>query len=373
MRIWAGAAALITRQVPVYAHYGLTHRCNLQCKMCGLWKMGDRATELSLVQIKQLARNLARLGVMAISIGGGEPFMRPDLPEIVKAFIDQGIEPRVLTNGLIQDHDLLKRTADSGLRHVSISLDTMDPSTQSDICHKDGIWQKIIAAVRYWAGVIGPRHGLGVLNCVVSRLNYEHLPRLVDIAEAYGFYASFVPIEMHAYNEKDLGCQESVKDMTFSSEHYAKLERVYAKLLELKQAGHNIFNSTPYLRNSLNYLLQRPIKVQCRAGALSFSISPEGHYSMCHFHSGLGTNLAPISAADPNFVNWYKAQHVAQKTRQVASTCKRCYRPCWFEVNLAFTNPTAFVQAARMRFPNPTPAILPTPERLLASLSPKDK
>ena len=30
--------AFATRDVPVYAHYGITHRCNLTCKMCGIWK-----------------------------------------------------------------------------------------------------------------------------------------------------------------------------------------------------------------------------------------------------------------------------------------------------------------------------------------------
>ena len=35
------AAAAVTRRVPVYAHFGITHRCNLTCKMCGIWRYGN--------------------------------------------------------------------------------------------------------------------------------------------------------------------------------------------------------------------------------------------------------------------------------------------------------------------------------------------
>ena len=36
--------AFVTRNVPVYAHYGITHVCDLTCKMCGIWRYGNRKT-----------------------------------------------------------------------------------------------------------------------------------------------------------------------------------------------------------------------------------------------------------------------------------------------------------------------------------------
>ena len=35
------ALGALTRRVPVYAHFGITHRCNLTCKMCGIWRYGN--------------------------------------------------------------------------------------------------------------------------------------------------------------------------------------------------------------------------------------------------------------------------------------------------------------------------------------------
>ena len=99
MRVASLLSALVTRRTPYYVHFGVTHRCNLTCKMCGIWKMGDKRSEMSVDQIRAMAANLRELGTGVVSIGGGEPLLRDDLPQIVRAFFDQGMEVRLLTNG----------------------------------------------------------------------------------------------------------------------------------------------------------------------------------------------------------------------------------------------------------------------------------
>ena len=95
------AKAAVTRDVPVYAHFGITHRCDLTCKMCGIWRYGNKKEELSLDEIRQVAERMKRLGVVQISIGGGEPFSYENLEEAAKHFVDAGLNVRVLTLSLI--------------------------------------------------------------------------------------------------------------------------------------------------------------------------------------------------------------------------------------------------------------------------------
>ena len=45
------AKAALTGSVPVYAHFGVTHRCNLTCKMCGIWRYGNANEELSISSV----------------------------------------------------------------------------------------------------------------------------------------------------------------------------------------------------------------------------------------------------------------------------------------------------------------------------------
>ena len=49
------AKAAVTRSVPVYAHWGITHRCDITCRMCGIWKHGNEDEELSLAEVSRLA------------------------------------------------------------------------------------------------------------------------------------------------------------------------------------------------------------------------------------------------------------------------------------------------------------------------------
>ena len=55
------AKAVTTQSVPVYAHFGVTHRCNLTCKMCGIWRYGNAKEELSIAEVTEVAKRMKRL------------------------------------------------------------------------------------------------------------------------------------------------------------------------------------------------------------------------------------------------------------------------------------------------------------------------
>ena len=64
----------------------LTSRCSLRCKMCFYWEQVDAndSDELSLDEIEQMSLSMPRF--FWLLLGGGEPFVRKDLPAIVKMF-----------------------------------------------------------------------------------------------------------------------------------------------------------------------------------------------------------------------------------------------------------------------------------------------
>ena len=139
------AQAALTRNIPVYAHFGITHRCNLTCKMCGIWRYGNEKEELSLDEIEQMAARMARLGVVQLSIGGGEPFAVSYLEEAARIFVEHGLNTRVLTNGIGEGNgrnvvagkryiDRVDKTIDYGVKAFSISLDSLYPARFDYIC-----------------------------------------------------------------------------------------------------------------------------------------------------------------------------------------------------------------------------------------------
>ena len=58
--------------------------------------------------IQRIADNFAKMGVAIILLTGGEPFVRKDLPEIIKAFESRGIHVRMQTNGLAPEERIIK-------------------------------------------------------------------------------------------------------------------------------------------------------------------------------------------------------------------------------------------------------------------------
>ena len=74
---------------PIQLTYFLTSRCNLRCEHCFYWKEldSDHSHELSLDEIKSIAKSLPRL--LVLSITGGEPFVRKDISNVIKTFVDE--------------------------------------------------------------------------------------------------------------------------------------------------------------------------------------------------------------------------------------------------------------------------------------------
>ena len=373
MRVGSIVRALATRRTPYYVHFGVTHRCNLTCRMCGIWKMGNRKTEVTTEQVRAIARNLRAVGTGVVSLGGGEPLLRDDLPELIRAFFDQGIDVRLLTNGYTRtsgtavNQRFFDEVLATGVRNVSISLDTLDSVRFGDICEKEDVWDAAVESIGRFARVIAKRGGLGNINCVVSKANLHELPRLVELAERFGFWISFIPLETHEYGGKVIE-QERARDLFFGPEDHAALDAAYGELIAMKARGRRIFSSTPFLEMSLRYLKGGGIDWDCLAGSLYFSLSPEGRFSVCHRYNGTGQSKRAYFAYDPEFPQQLADPAFQKECVATASPCKACLRPCWTEVALTFTHPTAFWEMAQIQLPHSMPGAIPTPDQLRSSM-----
>lgn len=79
--------SLFRKSSPFYSLiFQITNRCNSKCITCFNWKILNKniEKELTLKEIDKFTKNLGNLHT--VTIGGGEPFLRNDLPEIVDCF-----------------------------------------------------------------------------------------------------------------------------------------------------------------------------------------------------------------------------------------------------------------------------------------------
>lgn len=326
--------AFILKNRPVYVHYGITHRCNLHCQMCKIYQDANENEELSLGQIEKAFDFLKSLGVIYVSIGGGEPFLRKDLPLVIKLLGKKGFMVRLLTNGVLAGEDLIEKLVSVGLREVSISLDTLDSQKQDFICNSNGAWEKIMRSLHLFSNILPKQERLLLINTVVSPFNIMELPELSQFAKSKGYYISFVPIESNGFSE-----------FTFNQDDYRWIDESYDRLIRMKKARKsNIFNSSLFLEKSRQYLKSRQRNWQCDAGKVYFSINPKGELSICH-------KFKPdISLLETDFKSFFESEEFKNRRISLIKNCPGCMRPCWAEVSFLLKDKRSLWEMTKIEF-----------------------
>ncbi|MGI6207666.1 MAG: GTP 3',8-cyclase MoaA [Anaerolineae bacterium] len=123
-----------------YLRVSVTDRCNLRCLYCmpeeGV-PLKSHADILRYEEIARVVRLAAELGVTKVRITGGEPLVRPGLPELVRMLAGiPGLTDLALTTNGILLAEQAQALAQAGLRRVNVSLDTLRPERFAQITRR---------------------------------------------------------------------------------------------------------------------------------------------------------------------------------------------------------------------------------------------
>lgn len=107
--------------------WNVTRQCNLKCIHCYAHaKATTGDDELTTAQGKILIDDLAQFGAPVLLFSGGEPLVRPDLPELAAYAVQNGMRAVISTNGTLITAETARILKDIGLSYVGISLDGME-------------------------------------------------------------------------------------------------------------------------------------------------------------------------------------------------------------------------------------------------------
>lgn len=113
----------------------ITDRCNFRCVYCmpkeffgSNHDFLERAQLLNFDEIERAVRAFVANGAKKVRITGGEPMVRRDLPELIRALTSiSGIEDiSMTTNASLLTPAAAKTIYEAGLRRITVSLDAMD-------------------------------------------------------------------------------------------------------------------------------------------------------------------------------------------------------------------------------------------------------
>lgn len=197
----------------------VTDKCNLRCAYCmpeqGLeWiRSPQLLTGAELVRLIGIA--VTRLGVTQVRLTGGEPLLRPDLPDIVGSV--SALEPRprlsLTTNGigLARFAGLL---AQRGLRRVNVSLDTLDRGRFRELAKRDRLDDVLLGLEAAAASGLSPVK----VNTVLMRgINDAEAPALLQFCLDRGYELRFIeqmPLDpMHGWSRDNMVTADEILEM----------------------------------------------------------------------------------------------------------------------------------------------------------------
>lgn len=138
-----------------YLRISLTDRCNFRCLYCmpavGM-TFQPKAEMLTDDELLRVVRLCGEIGFNKLRLTGGEPTIRPNVVELVRAMKRfPGIEELSMTTNALLFNRLAEPLKEAGLDRVNISIDTLDPVKFKFMTRGgrlDLVWEGIEAAER---------------------------------------------------------------------------------------------------------------------------------------------------------------------------------------------------------------------------------
>lgn len=269
----------------------VTKRCNARCDFCDYWK------EKAPPELEDYVSLVRRLDPLSVSLTGGEPFLRKDLPQLIASlrrsfgflFIS------LITNGSLLNFEKGLAVWDAGLDEFSVSLDYPDERHDRER-GIPGLTKRIFSLAPELKAA-----GVNLcFNVVIKRENYLDIPEIVKRSAEMG-----TKVSLSAYNAQRVGNESH----TVPSGELRALSNVVKRLKRMKRELGNVTTSDYYLDKVVGYFSTRSIP-DCTAGRNWIQVTPDGMIKRCSDYSAIG-----------HFSTWHKGIFGP-------TACGRCWYSC---------------------------------------------
>ncbi|KAG9085126.1 hypothetical protein FRC06_003721 [Ceratobasidium sp. 370] len=202
-----------------YLRISLTERCNLRCRYCmpaeGV-PLSPSSSILTNAEVVRLARIFVQHGVTKIRLTGGEPTLRHGLTELIQGLRELGVKQIGMTSNGIALWRKLPELVKSGLTHLNLSLDTLDPDKFERMTLRRGhdkVLKSLHTALSLLPSTTSTTSGSGhphphlqsvKLNTVLVRnTNDSELARFLALTRSHPLSVRFIEFMPFAGNQWD--------------------------------------------------------------------------------------------------------------------------------------------------------------------------
>ena len=132
---------------PLSAMIEVADRCNEACVHC--YQVQGQKGEMSTDELRRVMDELSELGVIFLTISGGEPTLRKDFLELVEHARKRRFAVKIYSNGLRIDEKLAQRLGQLAVQEVQLSLYSRKPEVHDAVTRVPGSFQRTVQAAKH--------------------------------------------------------------------------------------------------------------------------------------------------------------------------------------------------------------------------------
>ena len=303
--------------VPISGTFELTPVCNMDCRMCYVrmsWQQQEAIAPLKTAeQWLALAKECRDAGMLYLLITGGEPFLHPQIRQILTGLHKMGFVVNINSNGTLINEETVAWLREVPPSRINISLYGASNDTYSALCGEPRGFDRTTKAIR-----LLKEAGIQVkLNISATPHNAEDLPAMVAFADENNLV-----VQVATYMFPPLRRDPAMvgKNLRFTPRE-AAWYTAYADYL--------IYGREDFLRNSEKMTCPGYPEedcaevgegIRCRAGKCSFWVTWEGKMLPCGM---MVSPDAPNAFEQPFVQAWETVREESAKIRLPAK-CAAC-------------------------------------------------
>lgn len=306
-------------------YFYLTEGCNLACRHCWLSpKLQDEKHIYPCLPVdvfRSIIEQARPLGLKAVKLTGGEPFLHPDIIEMIRLVKEHSLSVSIESNGVLCIPELAEEIAALGKISISVSLDGPDAETHEWVRGIEGSFAAACAGVKNLVRVgIKPQ-----IIATVMRKNRDKLGSLVRLAESFGAGSvKFNIVQPTGRGEKldEAGSPLTVKEIL---DIYEWVDRTLSPSVEIK-----IFFDVPIAFRKMSRMFGKSGDGCSTCGIIRImGVLANGTYALC----GIGNHIPELifgnAASDRLADTWANNEKLIELRegipKRFEGICGRCH------------------------------------------------
>jgi len=263
----AGDAAAPGIGPPLWLLAELTYRCPLHCVFC--YNPVDFArdeSEISTDDWLRVLREARDLGAVQCGFSGGEPLQRADLEQLVAEARRLGYYTNLLTSGIGLNEARVAALKQAGLDHIQLSFQDSTREVNDFLSST-----RTFDLKRQAAALIKAQAFPMVMNCVIHRMNIDHLDKIIELAvELDAEYLELANTQFYSW------AHVNREHLLPTREQLQRAEATTNRWREKLGTKMKLFFVVP------DYYESRPKKCMNGWGNVFLTITPDGTALPCH-------------------------------------------------------------------------------------------